>query len=164
MRTTPPAVPPANATWPIPSPIRLICRCTRKKPTTGARTPTIAPAANANRMNSSSSMRVRRVVPELGQLRRGPVEDDPLADEHESLNDVLDRPELMGDVDDRDAELTVEALQQCGERFLRRDVDAGRRLVEREQLRIRGERLRDECALLLPAGQPRQRPRRQRAQ
>ena len=37
------------------------------------------------------------------------------------------------------------------ERFLRIDVDAGGRLVEDKQLRLAGERLRDERALLLPA-------------
>src|SRR3954454_23418959 len=97
-----PAATPANATWPIPSPIRLICRWTRKKPTDGASTPTIAPAANASRMNSRSSMRVRRVVPDARQVRRRPVEDDPLAHEHEAFDEALDRPELVRDVEDRD--------------------------------------------------------------
>src|SRR5919198_976557 len=148
----------AKATWPIPSPIRLISRCTRKKPTVGASTPTTIPAANASRMNSSSSMRVRRVVPDAGQLLRATVEDDPLAHEYESLHEPLDRAELVRDVEDRDPELAVEALEQRAERLLRRDVDAGRRLVEREQRRPRGERLRDERALLLTAGEPQQRP------
>src|SRR5438046_2337665 len=143
------AATPAKATWPIPSPIRLICRCTRKKPTTGATSPTTAPAAKASRMNSRSSMRVRGVVPEGGQGLGRPVEQDALTDEHESLHDVLDRPELVGDVEDRHAELAVEPLEQDGERLLRRDVDACRRLVEREQPRLAGERLRDQRALLL---------------
>ena len=67
-----PAATPANATWPIPSPIRLSCRWTRKKPTAGASRPTIAPAAKASRMNSSSSMRrgCRRVVPDAGEVAR----------------------------------------------------------------------------------------------
>ena len=38
-----PAATPANATCPIPSPISGWRRCTRKKPTAGARTPTTAP-------------------------------------------------------------------------------------------------------------------------
>ena len=45
----------------------------------------------------------------------------------------------------------VQLAEQPGERLLRVDVDAGGRLVEDEQLRLRGERLRDEGALLLPA-------------
>src|SRR4051794_20774207 len=136
-----PAATPAKATWPMPSPIRLISRCTRKKPTTGASTPTIAPAANASRMNSRSSMGVGGVVPDAGQARRRPVEDDRLAHEHEPLDEVLDRAELVRDVEDRHTELVVEAVEQRRERLLRLDVDAGRRLVEHEQARLRRERL-----------------------
>ena len=40
-----------------------------------------------------------------GQLGRRAVEDDAAADEHEPLDDVLDGPELVRDVEDRDAEL-----------------------------------------------------------
>src|SRR5215211_3715218 len=104
-----PAATPAKAACPIPSPIRLMRRCTRKKPTAGARRPTIAPAANARRMNSLPSMRVRRVVPNGRQLRRAAVEDDGAAHEHHALDVALDRPELVRDVDDRDAELAPEA-------------------------------------------------------
>src|SRR5436190_17667373 len=96
----------------MPSPIRLSSRCTRKKPTVGASTPTIAPAANASRMNSRSSMHVRGVVPDAGERRRRAVEDDPLAHEHEPLDDVLDRAELVRDVEDRDGELAVQPLEQ----------------------------------------------------
>src|ERR671938_468914 len=81
----------------MPSPIRLIRRWTRKKPTAGASTPTTAPVANASRMNSDSSMDVRGVVPDPWELAGRPVED--------------------------------------------------------EQLRVGGEGLRDEGALLLPAGE-----------
>src|SRR6266540_1444181 len=142
----------------MPSPIRLICRWTRKKPTTGASSPTIAPAANASRMNSNSNMDVGGVVPQLGQGRGRPVEDDSLADEHESLDDVLDRSKLVRDVEDRDAELAVESSEQLRERLLRCDIDGGCWLVQREQPRVRYERLRDERALLLSAGESCQRP------
>src|SRR5215218_7245319 len=145
----------------MPSPIRLISRCTRKKPTVGATTPTIAPAANASRMNSRSSMDVRRVVPDTRQARRRAVEDDPLADEDETADEVLDRPELVRDVEDRHRELGVQPVEQRGERLLRLDVDTRRRLVEDEQRRARGERFRDEGALLLSAGEARQRPPRE---
>ena len=90
-----PAATPANATWPIPSPIRLSCRWTRKKPTAGASSPTIAPAAKASRMNSSSSMDVRRVVPDAGEALGRAVEHDPAADEDEPLDEALDRSELV---------------------------------------------------------------------
>src|SRR5881409_3388045 len=137
--------------------MRLISRWTRKKPTVGASTPTTAPAAKASRMNSRSSMRVRGVVPYPGQLRRWPVEDDALAHEDEALNEVLDSSELVRDVEDRDAELAVQAVEQCCERLLRLDVDARCRLVEHEQLRPGRECFRDERALLLASGEARER-------
>ena len=59
-------------------------------------------------MNSLSSMDVRRVVPDAGEVVRRAVEDDRPPDEHEPLDEVLDRAELVRDVDDRDAELRVE--------------------------------------------------------
>ena len=93
---------PANATWPMPSPIRLSCRWTRKKPTAGASRPTIAPAANASRMNSRSSMGVGGVVPDAREVLRRAVEDDAAADEHEPLDEALDRSELVRDVEDGD--------------------------------------------------------------
>src|SRR4051794_33730524 len=144
---------PANATCPIPSPIRLIRRWTRKKPTAGASTPTTAPAPKASLMNSWSSMRVGGVVPALGQVVRVAVELDPAPDEEQPLRDVLDRAELVRDVEDGDVELAVQSGEQCGERLLRVGVDTGRRLVEDQQPRLRGDRLRDEGALLLPAGE-----------
>src|SRR5205807_685820 len=82
----------------MPSPIRLSSRCTRKKPTVGASTPTIAPAAKASRMNSRSSMHVRRVVPDPGEVRRIAVEDDPLADEDEPLREVPEPHAIERDV------------------------------------------------------------------
>ena len=45
LRAGVPAATPAKATWPMPSPMRLIRRSTRKKPTAGASTPTTAPVA-----------------------------------------------------------------------------------------------------------------------
>src|ERR671931_171965 len=140
----------------MPSPIRLICRWTRKKPTTGASSPTIAPAAKASRMN------LRGVVPHAGQGRRRPVEDDSLADEHQPFDDLLDRAELVRDVEDGDTELAVEVCEQLRERFLRLHVDTGGGFVQREQLRAGDDRLRDESTLLLAAGEPCQRPPRKR--
>src|SRR6476659_3510063 len=139
---------PANATWPMPSPTRLRRRCTRKKPTAGASKPTTMPAPNASRMNSRSSMGVRRVVPDTGQGRRRPVEDDAAADEDDPLDEPLDRAEFVGDVENRHLELAAQPLQQRCDRVLCLDVDTGRGLVQHEQLRIRGQRLRDVRALL----------------
>ena len=82
-------------------------------------------------------MDVRGVVPDARQGRRRPVEDDAAANEHDPLDELLDGAELVRDVQDRHVQLAAKALQQRGERLLRLDVDAGRRLVEHEQLRAR---------------------------
>src|SRR5438034_10585901 len=142
----------------MPSPIRLRRRCTRKKPTAGASRPTTMPAPYACRMNSRSSMDVRRVVPDTWQVRRRPVVDDALAHEHDPLDEVLDRAELVRHVQDRYPELRPEALQQRGDRLLRLHVHPGGRLVEREQIRVACQRLRDERALLLAARERAQAP------
>src|SRR2546423_14063738 len=91
---------PAKATWPIPSPIRLIRRWTRKNPTAGASTPTIAPVAKARRMKSASKMDMRRVVPRGRERARVAVEDDLAAHQHEPLDEALDGAELVGDEQD----------------------------------------------------------------
>ncbi len=90
-----PAATPANATWPMPSPISDCRRCTRKNPTAGASTPTIAPAASARRMNSLSNMHVCRVVPQAGQVAGPSVEHDRPPHEDQALDVVLDRAELV---------------------------------------------------------------------
>src|SRR6188508_476493 len=102
--------------------MRLSWRWTRKKPTAGASRPTTAPAAKASRMNSRSSMDMRRVVPEAGEILRRAVEDDAAADEHEPLDEALDRSELVRHVEDRDRELAVQAVEQVCQRFLGLDV------------------------------------------
>jgi hypothetical protein len=94
-------------------------------------------------------MDVRGVVPDAREVLRRTVEDDSAADEDEPLDESLDRSELVRDVEDGDGELTMEAIEQIGKRFLSLDVDTGCRLVEDEQGRLPGERLRNECPLLL---------------
>ena len=96
-------------------------------------------------------------MPECGELRRKAVEGDPATDEDEPGDDVLDGAELVGDVEDRDAELGAKLREKRGERLLRRGVDARRRLVECEQRGLGRERLGDECALLHPSGKRAQR-------
>jgi len=61
-------------------------------------------------------------------------------------------------------ELAVQAMEKVAERLLRFHVDAGRRLVEHEEARTGRERLGDERALLLPAGEGREPPPRKVAQ
>src|SRR5690349_16469527 len=139
----------------MPSPIRLSRRWTRKKPTAGASSPTIAPAANASRMNSLSNMDVRGVVPAVRQGARAAVEDDRPPDEDEPVDERLDGAELVRDQQDRHAEVAVQLAEEPRKRLLRVDVDARRRLVEHEQLRPRRQRLGHERALLLAAREPR---------
>ena len=98
-------------------------------------------------------MDVRRVVPEARKLAWRPVEHDPPADEDNAFHEALDGPELMRNVEDRHAEITVETVEQSCKCLLGLYVDPRRRLVQDEQLRLRCERLGDECALLLPAGE-----------
>src|SRR5919201_1365756 len=116
----------------MPSPIRLRRRWTRKKPTAGARMPTTIPAPNASRMNSRSSMRMRRVVPHTRELSRRPVEPDLALYQDDPFHELLDGAEFMRDVEDRDVQLTMQRLEQGGQRFLRLDVDSRRRLIEDE--------------------------------
>ena len=71
---------------------------------------------------------------------------------------MLDGSELVRDVQDGHAELPVQPGEQGCEGLLRRDVDSGRGLVEDEQLRVAGERLGHERALLLASGEPGERP------
>src|SRR5688572_6543810 len=114
----------------MPTPMRLCPRCTRKKPTARASTPTIAPAAKASRMKSASRMDMGRVVPLPGKRRGRAVEDDAAAHEHEPFDELLECPELVRDEEDGRVELVVQLGEQCRERLLRVGVHAGRRLVE----------------------------------
>src|SRR5829696_5354913 len=139
--------------WPMPSPIRLSWRWTRKKPTAGASTPTIAPAARASRMNSESRMDMGGVVPAGGQVPGRAVEGDPAADDQQPSDVGLDRAELMRDVDHGDADLGAERVDQGGERLLGARVDTGRGLVEDQQFGLRRQRLGDERSLPLAAGE-----------
>ena len=75
----------------------------------------------------------------------------------EPLDDVLDRAELVRDVEDGDAELAVELARAARRALLGVGVDAGRGLVEDQQPRLGGERLGDEGALLLAARERRDR-------
>ncbi len=102
-------------------------------------------------------MGVRRVVPASRERARRAVEDDRSSHEHKALDEVLHDAELVGDVQNRHAELPVEAGEQVSERFLPLGIDAGRRLVEDEQVGLAGERLRHEGPLLLAAGEARER-------
>jgi len=63
-------------------------------------------------------MAVRGVVPHTREAARRAVVDDAAADEHDPVDDVLDRTELVGDVQDRDPELGSQFLEENAERLL----------------------------------------------
>src|SRR3954471_19290813 len=129
-------------------------RWTRKKPTPGASRPTMAPAANAYRMKSTSRMDMGGVVPVAREGRGGTVEEDAAAHEHETFHESLDGAELVRDVENRRAELDVELLEQLREGVLGPHVHPGCRLVQDEQIGLAGKRLCDVRPLALSAGEP----------
>ena len=96
-------------------------------------------------------------MPATREISGRAVEHDAPTDEHEALDHGLDRAELVGDVEDRDVELTVELREESGQRFLSADVNAGSWLVEDEEGRLACQRFGDECPLLLPAREMRDR-------
>ena len=71
-------------------------------------------------------MDVRRVVPDTGKIRGPAVEDDFPAYEHNSLDEALDCPELMGHVQDGHVELAVQLLEERPQRLLARGVSMDR--------------------------------------
>src|SRR5919201_2899964 len=82
-----------------------------------------------------------------------PVEDDLSANEHEALDKSFDSTEFVRNEDHGDVELAVQLLEERGEGLLCVGVDSCGRLIEHEQSGLSRKRLRDEGALLLPAGQ-----------
>src|SRR5699024_7786277 len=116
---------PARATWPMPSPMSDMRRCTRKNPTSGAATPTRRAASSASRMKSSARRsstgltcaaervgaerpRVRVVegvvvpvlVPVGEPLGRAVVGDVAGLDDDGRGDEVAERGELVGDDDE----------------------------------------------------------------
>ena len=86
-----------------------------------------------------------------GEVGGRAVEHHP-ALEHDHVVEVVgDRAELVRHEQHRGVVLLHEVHERVAEQLLRLDVDAGDRFVEHEQLRIGGERARDQRALLLPA-------------
>ena len=144
----------------MPSPIRLISRCTRKKPTVGASTPTIAPAANASRMNSRSSMDVATGRARgLGARRAGRRRRSARARARAAARRA--RPRRT-----RARRTGSSRRARCAApRAARRALPAPRRRRRSSArrapaARLGRERLRDEGPLLLAARRAAQRPRR----
>ena len=119
---------------------------------------------------SSSGNRSRRFTPSRGVARisflrvgvRGPGEDvgglrglDHLALLHHDHAVAIGggEAEIVRDQDRRHAALARQLDDQIHHRLLRRDVEAGGRLVGDQELRIAGQRQRDDHALAHAAGQ-----------
>src|SRR5438093_13310366 len=105
-------------------------------------------------MKSASRMDMGGVVPVGGKARRRAVEDDPSTHQDDTLDEALDGPELVRDIEDGHAEHPVKLAEEGAEGLLGVDVDSGRWLVEYQELGLAGERLGDVSALLLAAGEP----------
>ena len=94
----------------------------------------------------------RRVVHGVVGQRRA-VEGDPsVAHHHGPVDQLGQRPELVGHQHDRGA-AALQLGQRLGERQLVGQVDARGRLVEEEQVGLAGQGAGDQHPLLLPAGQ-----------
>jgi hypothetical protein len=71
----------------------------------------------------------------------------------DAVGNGADGAEVVADEDDRQPEVRLKTLDEFDEPLLAGRVDAGRRLVQEQQLRAGREGARDVRALQLPAGQ-----------
>ena len=71
----------------------------------------------------------------------------------DAIGDLRQQPQIMRDVEHRHAVAPPQLRQQRHDLLLRGDVEAGRRLVEHEQVGIAGQGHGDRDALLLAAGE-----------
>ena len=111
----------------------------------------LADAVARERAEQAQRVRVLRVLED----GRGVALLDDLAGVHHP-DPVAQRPddaEVVGDEQDRGVRLGLERPDEVEHARLDRRVEPGRRLVEDQQLRVRGERDGDDDALLHPARQ-----------
>src|SRR4051812_44525549 len=89
------------------------------------------------------------------EQRVGVGELDDLAEVHhrDAVADVPHDAEVVGDEDDRQAELGLQLLEQVDDLRLDRDVERGDRLVGDDELRLQRDRARHADALALAAGE-----------
>ena len=80
---------------------------------------------------------------------------DHLAGIHDAdaVGDLRQQAEIVRDIEHRHAEPRAQIDQQRDDLLLRGDVEAGRRLVEHDEVGIAGQRHGDADALLLAAGE-----------
>ena len=76
-----------------------------------------------------------------------------LLHDDDAVADVVGGGEVVGDVDDRDAEIVAQRLEQIDDRHAQRRVDHRHRLVGDDQRRTRDQRPRDRHPLQLAAGE-----------
>ena len=145
--------------------------CTRNAPISGAHAPTTTPGDERELHvlaveRPGHQARAPVLQPERqvlgvdaeahaarGEVGRRPVEQHRALQHDDPVEVVGDRAELVRHQQHRRAVLGREVHERVAEQSLRLRVDAGDRLVEHEQLGIADERLGDEHALLLAAGE-----------
>ena len=84
-----------------------------------------------------------------GELGRRTVEQDPAAEDHDSIDVLAHGRQLVGDEQHPGTVLAQQVDDRVAETSLRLRVDPCDRLVQDEQVRLAGERPGDECPLLL---------------
>ena len=83
----------------------------------------------------------------------GLLDDLALVHDRDPVGEVGDDAHVVGDQHDRGAELVAAAAQQVEDLGLHGDVEGGGRLVGDDHARVEHQRLGDDDALLLPAGE-----------
>ena len=125
--------------------LRQVARDRRQRPLG------LAHAAARERAQQPEGVRMLRI----GEDGRRVAFLDDLAGVHHA-DPIAQRPddaEVVGDQQDRRVRLGLELAHEVEDARLDRGIEAGRRFVEDQQLRVGGERDGDDDALLHPAGQ-----------
>ena len=111
-----------------------------------------APTADAGHgVEQRARVRVLRRGEE--RVHVGLLDDLAVVHDGDRVGEVRDDAHVVRDEHDRGAELLGETAQELEDLGLHGDVEGGRRLVGDDQARVERERLRDDDALLLAAGE-----------
>ena len=111
----------------------------------------LADPAAGDAAQQADGVRVARVLEDL--LGRAFLDELPRVEDADAFARLPDDPEVVADEEDGGGEPLLELSDQVEHLRLHGRVEAGRRLVEDEQLRVRGEGHRDDDALLHPSGE-----------
>src|SRR5581483_7583113 len=127
----------------------------QSKPRTAPTRRALASGSDAATRSAMSAHPLDRVVELLLGLDLAPAEltfDPPLAQDQDAVRDGEELRQLRGD-DDHAVSRLGEGADHVDDLALRADVDAGRRLVHEQDLRLGPDPLRDDDLLLVPAGE-----------